>query len=236
MGLLASLRSPVSAVSDVWRADHPWASFYDFVVERERLAGTVWKLGVGTDIRLLYAATEEIGRQPEGATILDIPCGGGVALRGLARSQSVRYVAADISPAMLKRTKANARRRGLDQIEVVEADVEALPFGDGEFDLIATFTGLHCFPRPARAVEELARVLAPGGVITGSLLLTDTGLRHEPVRRLGRLGGLLGPSGSRAEVKRWLADAGLIEVELTSSGAIGYFRARRPSRSRYLDD
>lgn len=229
MGLLANLRAPGNGVSEVWRADHPWASFYDFVVEREPLARVVWKAGVGTDVRLLYRATEEIGAQPDGASILDIPCGGGVALRGLRQSQRVRYVAADISPAMLERTRANAGRRGLDQVESVEADVEALPFAGGEFDLVVSFTGLHCFPRPEPAVREIARVLKPGGALTGSLFLNDVGLRHQPVLQAGRRSGLLGPSGSRAEVRRWLADAGLTEIELNVSGAIGYFRAVRSS-------
>lgn len=229
MGLLSALRRPVSGVSDVWRADHPWASFYDFVVERESLARVIWKAGVDTDIRLLYRATEEIGRQPAGASILDIPCGGGVALRGLRPSQGVRYVAADISPAMLERTRANAARRGLDQVEALEADVEVLPFADGEFDLVVSFTGLHCFPRPELAVREIARVLKPGAAVTGSLLLNDTGIRHAPVRMAGRRGGLLGPSGSRAELLRWLRDAGLIDADLHVSGAIGYFHAQSPT-------
>ena len=85
------------------------------------------------------------------------------------------------------------------------ADVGALPFPDGEFDLVVTFTGLHCFPDPRGAVAELARVLRSGGVVTGSALLNDTGLRFEPVRRAGRLSGLLGPSCTRAELARWLA-------------------------------
>ena len=53
-----------------------------------------------------------------------------------------------------------ARRRGWpSQVVPRIADVGALPFADGEFDLVVTFTGLHCFPDPRRAVAELARVL-----------------------------------------------------------------------------
>ena len=160
--------------------------------------------------------------------MLDVPAGGGVALRGLRPGQGVRYVAADISQAMLDRTMRVARERHVvAQVEPVLADVGNRPFADGEFDLVVSFTGLHCFPDPHLAVLEMARVLHPGGILTGSALLTDTGLRYLPVRQAGRLAGLLGPGASSSEVESWLAEAGFEDVTLDLSGAIGYFRGRK---------
>lgn len=213
-------------MSDAWRANHPWAAVYDFIVERAALGGALWKLGMGSDLGKLYEAAQEIGRLPDGAAVLDIPCGGGVALRGVRPAQRLRYVAADISPAMLERTRRAAAERGV-EVELREADAGALPFGPGEFDLAACFTSLHCFPDPARAVKELARVVRPGGRITGSVFLTDAGLRFKPVFAAGRLGGLLGPSGSHADLRRWLAWAGFEDAELDRSGGLTYFRALR---------
>ncbi|HYH35197.1 MAG TPA: hypothetical protein VD814_08625, partial [Nocardioides sp.] len=83
---------------------------------------------------------------------------------------------------------------------------------------------LHCFPDPARAVVEMVRVLRPGGVVTGSALLNDTGLRHEHIRRVGRFAGLLGPGCTGEEVLRWLRAQGVSDPTLERSGAIGYFR------------
>jgi ubiquinone/menaquinone biosynthesis C-methylase UbiE len=214
-------------VTDAWRRDHPWASVYDFFVQRGQLSrGLGWLLW-GTDVRRLYRATETLASVPDGGAILDVPCGGGVAFRGLRPDQQVRYVAADVSPAMLERARREAARRGLEQIEYVEADVEALPFGDREFDLCISLTGLHCFPNPQAAVAEIVRCLRPGGRLVGSALLTDSGLRYEPLIVLGRRGGIMGPSGNADEVQRWLAEAGLQEITLERSGALGYFSARR---------
>lgn len=216
-----------------WSEDPLWASFYDWTVEHPAAGGAIWKAGIGSDLGKLYAAAAEIGRQPAGASILDIPCGGGVALRGLRPGQGVRYVAADISPTMLERTMAAARDRGVaDQVDPQVADVGALPFGDGEFDLVVSFTGLHCFPDPHLAVREMARVTHSGGVITGSALLNPEsiswgGLRTGPIRRIGRFSGLLGPSATKSEVIAWLTEAGFTEVTLEMSGAIGYFRGVR---------
>ena len=216
-----------------WSDDPLWANFYDWSVEHPRAGGAFWRLGIGSDLGRLYDAAAEIGRQPSGSAVLDIPCGGGVALRGLRPGQGVRYVAADISPTMLDRTMAAARERGVaGQVEPQVADVGALPFEDGEFDLVVSFTGLHCFPDPHRAVLEMGRVTHAGGVLTGSALLNTPplsrgGLRTLPIRRLGRFSGLLGPSATGAEVRTWLDEAGFTDVTLEMSGAMGYFRGVR---------
>ncbi|MFC5729036.1 MULTISPECIES: class I SAM-dependent methyltransferase [Nocardioides] len=208
-----------------WEEDPLWASVYDWSVEHPRAGGLMWRLGMASDLSLLYRAASEIGRQRAGARILDIPCGGGVALRGLKAGQGVEYVAADIAQAMLDRTMRAAERRGVaDQVAPQLADVADLPFDDASFDLVVTFTGLHCFPDPARAVVELARVLKPGGVITGSAVLKGTGLRHKPLRVVGRAAGLLGPGCTGEDLQLWLAGQGIADVVLEMSGAIGYFR------------
>ncbi len=211
-----------------WGEDPLWARFYDWTVEHPGPGGALWWAGIGSDLRLLYAAAAEIGRQPEGSAVLDVPVGGGVALRGLRPGQGLRYVAVDISATMLARTMALARSRQVAaQVEPVVADVGELPFADAEFDLVVSFTGLHCFPDPHRAVRELARVLQPGGVLTGSALLEDTGWRYLPVRRVGRLAGLLGPGLTGPGLQESLVEAGFEDVTLERSGAIGYFRGRR---------
>jgi ubiquinone/menaquinone biosynthesis C-methylase UbiE len=213
-----------------WSDDPLWASFYDWSVEHPRAGGALWRLGIGSDLGRLYSATAEIGRQPSGSAVLDIPCGGGVALRGLRPGQDIRYVAADISQSMLDRTMAAAGTRGVaDQVEPRIADVGALPFDDGEFDLVVSFTGLHCFPDPHRALLEMGRVTHAGGVLSGSALLNTPpfsrgGLRTLPMRRIGRFSGLLGPSASRDDVRTWLAEAGFSDISMEMSGAMGYFR------------
>jgi ubiquinone/menaquinone biosynthesis C-methylase UbiE len=211
-----------------WHEDPLWASFYDWTVEHGTLGGVLWRIGIGSDLGLLYEAAEEIGQQPAGARILDMPCGGGVALRGLRPGQGVSYVAADIAQEMLERTmEAASKREVADQVEVRVADVATLPFADRDFDLVVSFTGLHCFPAPRRALTEMVRVLRPGGVITGSAVLNDTGLRFEPMRRIGRAAHLLGRSCTRSELESWLSALDVSEVTLRTSGAICYFRGLR---------
>ena len=215
--------------SAAWAAGHPWSAVYDFFVERESLARLAGFVAFGTDTSMLYHAIDAIGELRAGSSVLDIPTGGGVALRGIRPGQGIRYVAADISPDMLERARRVAGERGVeDQVEFETADVERLPFEVGEFDRVISFAGLHCFPRPRAAVLEIARVLRPGGRFVGSVFLTGTGIRYVPGIIAGRAAGVMGPSGSRADLERWLRDAGLRNVQIDVSGAIGYFSATKP--------
>ena len=65
-----------------WSEDPLWGSFYDWTTQHPRVGGSIWRLGINSDLDRLYRAAAEIGRQPAGSRILDIPCGGGLAFRG----------------------------------------------------------------------------------------------------------------------------------------------------------
>ncbi|MCW2830777.1 MAG: hypothetical protein JWP31_1469 [Aeromicrobium sp.] len=213
--------------SEAWRRDHPWAWVYDRISGGSRLGRAVWKLGMGSDLALLHrTAGDELAVLPDGASVLDLPCGGGVALRDVPPGSRLRYVAADISPAMLDRARAEAERCGID-VELTEADVHELAFADGTFELVLAFTSLHCFPQPRAAVRELVQVLAPGGRLAGSTMLRGSGLRHVPGWIGGRTMGVLGPGCTDAELVRWLEEAGMRDVVLRPAGGLTYFTATR---------
>ena len=213
-----------------WDEDPLWAKVYPLLVEHPAIGAPLWRLGLDSDITRLYRAAQEIGELPAGARVLDVPVGGGVALRGLRPGGGLDYVAVDISPTMLERAAGAARRRGVaDQVSTTVADVGHLPFEDDSFDLVVSFTGLHVFPDPRRAIHEMVRVLAPGAALTGSALFRGDfrGLRrrYEIVHTVGRLTHVLGPMCSAAEARRWLAEAGASDVRLEMSGGLGYFHA-----------
>ncbi len=221
-------RVPKLNPSDIWRRNHPWAPTYAFLLNHPALSIPGARVIMGTNLRLLYDAAEAIGELPAGSAVLDMPCGGGIALRGVAPGQGLRYVAADIAPPMLERTRKEAARLGVsDQVETREADIGALPFADGEFDLVVSFTGLHCVPDPHGATLELARVTRPGGQISGSLFLADVPLRRRYFQAIGRASGLVGPSATQDEVVTWLGEAGFAEIEFVRSGDLGYFTGTR---------
>jgi len=214
-------------VSDTWRLDHPWATVYSFGMAHRTIARTAGIVGFGTDFRAMYDAIASIDELPAGSTVLDVPCGGGVALRGLAdaRRLRLRYLAADISPAMLERTRRTAAALGVgSSVELLEADVADLPLDERSVDLTLSLTGLHCFPDPQAAIREIARVTRDR--IELSWLRADAGLRYRPVLIAGRAGGLVGRSATADEVGLWLAECGF-DAEIRLEGAFAYASARR---------
>ena len=215
-----------------WRTSRLEASAYDWAVEHEHVAVVLGRLIWGTDTSAFYRDIARLSELPSGVSVLDIPCGGGVAFRGLRPDQELHYVAADLSRVMLRRASAEADRRGIHWIEFAEADVEALPFEDSSFDLCITYTGLHCFPDPPAAINEMARVLRPGGELRGTSVIKRTGLRQDAFVRLMQAGGVFGPGQTLVELEASLADAGLVKVSVSPDGALAYFSAYRRGGSR----
>ena len=105
------------------------------------------------------------GIQP-GMRVLDAGCGTGVVAITAARLGAT-VKGADLTPQLLDRARENAQIANVN-VEWTEADVEQLPFGDGEFDAVLSQFAHIFAPRPQVAIAEMLRVLRPGGTIAFS--------------------------------------------------------------------
>lgn len=101
-----------------------------------------------------------------GQRVLDVACGTGVVAVTAARA-GAKVDGLDLTPALLERAKENASMAGVDAT-FREGDVEALPYEDGTFDVVASQFGHMFAPRPDLAIGEMLRVLRPGGTIAFS--------------------------------------------------------------------
>lgn len=217
-------------VTEKWRTERVTAALYDAGVQHASIAKLGARAMWGADLGRMFADIERLADISVGASVLDIPCGGGLAFRGLRTGQAVHYVAADISPYMLQRARREARRRGVhDAIEFVEADVTALQFPDASFDLCVTYNGLHCLPDPRAALAELVRVLRPGGTLRGTSCVTGGGPRKDALIAMSRRAGVFGKPPHAGQIEKWLKELGL-DVTLERSGAVEFFEARLPIR------
>ncbi len=99
-----------------------------------------------------------------GARWLEVACGPSMVGRALApRVGSLHGV--DLTPAMIERAREEAAREGLANAEFSLGDATALEFEDGSFDGAITRFSLHHIPVPQRVVEEMVRLVRPGGLV-----------------------------------------------------------------------
>jgi ubiquinone/menaquinone biosynthesis C-methylase UbiE len=111
-----------------------------------------------------------------GQRVLDVAAGtGNTAIRAAEAGADV--VASDLTPEHFAAGRREARRQGV-ELDWVEADAEALPFGDASFDAVTSSFGAIFAPDQQAVAAELVRVCRPGGTI-GMANFTPDGLAGE---------------------------------------------------------
>jgi SAM-dependent methyltransferase len=131
--------------------------------------------------------------------LLDVGCGSGLALR-LAADRGATVSGLDASGALLE----HARRR-VPGAPLVEGELEDLPFADASFDVVTGFNSFQYAARPATALTEARRVLAPGGRVL--YLNWAPPERCEAAGYLAAIGRLLPPPPPGAPGPFALSDA-----------------------------
>lgn len=202
----------------------PLGAAYSAYMERPRVSSRISRIVWGGDTRPYYASMAAAVDVPAGSTIVDCPCGAGPAMRAIPAE--VSYVGVDLSPSMLRRARERAAARGLTKAELIEADAAAIPLPADFADLFFSFWGLHCFPDPAAALLEAARILKPGGRLVGSSFLRGKETLRQRLFIRPDVGDF-GPLGTQTGIETWLADAGLDLTSTERSGPFLFFEARK---------
>jgi ubiquinone/menaquinone biosynthesis C-methylase UbiE len=128
---------------------------------------TVWELGPV----LVQACGISAGQR-----VLDVAAGtGNVAIR--AAQVGAEVVAADLTPENFEAGRAEARAAGV-ELDWIEADAQAPPFGDGEFDVVTSSLGAMFALDHQAVADEMLRVCRPGGTI-GMINFTPEGVPAE---------------------------------------------------------
>lgn len=143
--------------------------------------------------------------------VLEIGGGSGAMAEGVARSfPDACLTFTDVDEGMI--TAASARLGRHPGVRVERADVTALPFSAGSFDVVTTYLMLHHVIDWLDALRESARVLRPGGVFVG-YDLADTRL----ARAVHRLDGSPHRIIAADELRDGLAVAGFTDIAIDES-------------------
>lgn len=129
-----------------------------------------------------------------GQRVLDVAAGAGNAAIPAAEL-GAEVVASDLTPELFDAGRAEAAARGV-QLQWKEADAEALPFADGEFDMVMSCMGAMFAPDHQAVADELVRVCRPGGTIGMINAAPGDGLPSSPGSSLRTL--LRSPAGPPA--------------------------------------
>lgn len=111
------------------------------------------------------SAVLESAQLRSGMQVLDLASGVGDPALSIAEvvGPSGHVTATDLGPGMIAFAEELAKKKGLGNIEFRVADVEALPFPNGSFDVVSCRFGVMFFPEQVKAFRECRRVLKPGG-------------------------------------------------------------------------
>ncbi len=166
-----------------------------------------------------------------GDGVLDVACGPGNFTRDFARTVGDEGLAAGVdgSRPMLERAVQETLDEGIDNLAFVHADATSLPFVDASFDAVCCFAALNLFAEPFEALDEMRRVLSPGGRIalftscrpaTGALRAVETALAAPAGIRMF----------DREEIVQALRERGFGDVRQRITGLTQFVGGRLPER------
>jgi ubiquinone/menaquinone biosynthesis C-methylase UbiE len=161
---------------------------------------------IGTTLQIVGEQLAEACDLRTDENVLDVAAGNGNATLAAAR-RGCRVTSTDYVAALLDRGAERARAERLD-VSFRTADVEALPFRDGEFDAVLSTFGVMFAPDHARSASEMARVCRPGGRI-GLANWTPDSMVGQMFKVLGRQ--IPPPAGVRPPAL-WGVEAHLREI------------------------
>ncbi len=154
--------------------------------------------------------------------VLEVGVGTGIALPHYKSGHRITGI--DLSPDMLRIAEKRVAGKKLANVDaILEMDAANLAFPDQAFDVAVAMFVMSVVPDPARVLDEMHRVVRPGGkIVTVNHFKTDKGMRGWVERRMARYGSKLGwhPEFSIESV---LGHPGMALVEQRNLPPIGIY-------------
>ena len=152
----------------------------------------------------------------EGQTVLDLGSGAGADVLIAARrvGETGTAIGLDMTDEMLALARANAAAAGVGNAEFVKGYIEDLPLGDGSVDVVISNCVINLSADKRRVMQEVARVLRPGGRIAVSDVVADPDMDERTRADMQQWTGCIAGALTRAEFERALTDAGLVDIAI----------------------
>jgi arsenite methyltransferase len=202
--------------------------------------GSESSMNVGQIGKAIGYSNKEMNAVPDGAN-LGLGCGNPTALAGLKKGETVldlgsgagfdcflaanrvgekgHVIGVDMTPEMLERAKANAKKGGFDNVEFRQGDIESLPVEDCLVDVIISNCVINLSTDKPRVFQEAFRVLRPGGRLMVSDIVLLKNLSEAIKGSMGAYIGCVGGAILKKEYLKAIKDAGFSKIEILSEDA-----------------
>ena len=159
--------------------------------------------------------TEHAGLEA-GQTVVDLGSGAGLDAFVARRTvgEGGRVIGVDFVPEMVEKARANAEKLGLENVDFVEGDIEALPLDAERADVVLSNCVLNLVPDKDRAFAEMYRILRPGGHFCVSDVVADGTLPDEVRRSAELYAGCVAGAIEETDYLNRLEAVGFADVEV----------------------
>jgi arsenite methyltransferase len=173
----------------------------------------------------------------EGETVLDLGSGAGADVLISARrvAPTGKAIGLDMTDEMLDLARTNAAEAGVDNVEFVKGYIEHIPLADDTVDVVISNCVINLSADKRTVLAEAARVLRPGGRFAVSDVIADRDMDHATRSDMEQWTGCVAGALTRDEFEAVLADAGLVEIDITETHRVhehassAIVRARKPA-------
>ena len=152
----------------------------------------------------------------EGETVLDLGSGGGIDVLLSARrvGPSGRAFGLDMTEEMLELARTNAAQTGVSNVEFLQGFIEAVPLPDASVDVVISNCVINLSTDKPRVIDEMFRVLRPGGRLGISDVVADDRLTPAERSARGSFVGCIAGALSFSEYRSELARVGFVDIEV----------------------
>ena len=151
-----------------------------------------------------------------GETVVDLGSGGGfdcfLAAKKVVKTGEV--IGVDMTPEMVSTARKNAIKMNLENVEFRLGEIENIPVGDNQADIIISNCVVNLSPDKLAVYRDAYRILKPGGRIAISDILTTAPLPEEIKKDLELLTACIGGAQTFAETKQILKEAGFKNITI----------------------
>ena len=172
----------------------------------------------------------------DGMTVLDLGSGGGIDVLLSARRVAPTGTAygLDMTDEMLELARANQAKSGITNVHWLKGHIEAIPLPASAVDVVLSNCVINLSTDKPQVLREAARVLKPGGTFAVSDVIADPDMDDATRADMQQYVGCVAGALTHDQYTQYLADAGLIDIDITETHRVHEYagsaiiRARKP--------